>query len=366
MVASREKVILYKPSEILLHNAKKLSDEQFELVAAFEDETDWHTTLDCEKFDIVLIDYNNNHRAVRQELVDKYKVPAEKIYTFEELRVRGSEYDVSCKYRRLWQMLARDGYRPFAGKVALIMGGGSGIGLACAEAFFSLGADVIVAGRTEKKLRKACEEIGRISSMCRQNRISSIIWDITNIKKNKEKLLEAEKIYGHDIDIVVNSAGALAEVSKSFLEVSEDGYDHIMNTNLKGMFFFSQDLIRYFLERKIKGRLVNVLSVLGTLPTVKPYGISKWGGVGLTKGLGKNYAEYDIIINGVAPGEVATDMLGWSEGNCPARRASLIGRVAFPPEIANVVVQLAGFMGDNMPGEVVVCSGGDICTSVRL
>lgn len=354
-MSERMKIALWNPGENLLRNSKKLDEKIFDITEVFPNDIQKNNLSD---FEIFLIEYEN-HSATRKILAEKFFVPPKKIFTFEEWRVRDIENIVTKKYRNLWRAIRKSGYNCFPGKNVLIIGGSGGIGAESAYAFHELGANVIVTGRNIQKLEKVCDNIGT-------EKINYLRWDITKIHENELKLKEAENIFGGQIDIVVNSAGILEEKEKSFLEVTEEGFDSVLNTNLKSMFFLCQCVIKYFLEKKIAGRLVNVLSNLGTLPTVKPYGISKWGGVGLTKGLGLNYAEYDIIVNGVAPGEVATDMSNWKPGNVPARRASKIGRCAFPTETANVIIQLAGFMGDNMPGEIVVCNGGDMVTGVRL
>lgn len=104
---------------------------------------------------------------------------------------------------------------------------------------------------------------------------------------------------------------------------------------------------------------MNILSIGGYKAAVNPYGVLKWGGVGLTKGLGHVLAEYGITVDGVAPGEVATEFIGHKEGDTLARRYSKTGRITLPDEVASVVLCLASFMGKQMPGEVIKMAGGD-------
>lgn len=341
------RVALWQPSAVLKKNADKLRDEEYEIVGKLQEQK-----IDSEYFDIVLIDYEG-HSEKRKQL-DELGVPREKIFTFEELWVKDSEEKITWKYHSMWEKLSETDYLCFRGSNVLIFGGGGGIGAECAYAFSQMGAEVVIAGRNEKKLKNICEYM----------KTKYIVWDITKVSDNSSKLKVCEELLTGKVDIVINCAGVWS--NESFLDVTEETFDKILDANIKGLFFICQLFAKYFIENKIRGRIVNVLSNTGTLPTVKPYGISKWGGIGLTKGLGMHLAEYGIIVNGVAPGAVATEMSGWKKGDCPARRASKIGRLAYPAEIAHVILQLAGFIGDNMPGEVIVCDGGDKTISMRL
>lgn len=368
MKERRYAIAVWKPTEMMLHNVMKLNENEYKIVSYFSDQYDEKEInrvpvkqldeIQNTEFDYLLISYDR-FRETRQELLDKYGLQ-EKVYTFEEFWVKDCEEIIIQKYYDLWEHMKKAEIQIFEGKTVLIIGGSSGIGKECALAFAYAGASVIVAGRDEKKLQNVCECVGK-AGKCKYVR-----WDVRDVGSYESKLEQVEKQFGTNIDILINSAGILDGVNKNFFEITPDEFDDVIETNLKATYFICQSIARYFIEKKIKGHIVNVISNLGTLPTVKPYGISKWGMVGLTKGLGNSLAEYGITVNGIAPGEVATPILGWKKGDCPARKAHKNGRISFPCEVAQTILHLAGFTGENMTGEIVVCDGGDKTINMRL
>lgn len=364
------KIAVWKPSNTLLDNLNKL-DFSNKIIGIFDDDVNNIRTrkefykqfqekeITSSDFDYLLISYEN-FRSIKKYLNEVYGVPVEKIYTFEEYWVKDCESLIVQKYHDRWEKIKLAQINEFAGKTVVIFGGSSGIGKECAHCFLANGADVIIAGRNKEKLQKAREEYSKYGN------IKFIQWDINLISQYEEKFSTLLELSNGKIDILVNSAGILDGVQKNFFEVTEKDFDGVISTNLKATYFLCQIFSKYFINNRIRGHIVNVASSLGFLPTVKPYAISKWGIVGLTKGLGMNLAEYGIIVNGIAPGEVATPILNWTEGNCPARKAQKIGRVAFTCEIAESILHLAGYTGENFVGEVIVCDGGDKSISLRL
>lgn len=363
---NRIRIALWEPTKRLVRNAEKLDTKLYCILKIFtddkqlcEDHSQWniYTEKDFNTFDVMLIELEN-HQDTRKKLGEKYAIQ-NKVYTFEEFWVLGCEENITRRYHKYWEQLHHAEIFPFEGKTVLIFGGTSGIGKETAFAFLKSGANVMIAGRNMEKLQLAEKELRE-----QGNHIAGIQWDIKEIGNYESKLIEAETLFQRKIDIVINSAGIWT--NSTFYEVTEKEYDEIMSTNLKGVYFICQLFANYFIQHQIRGHIVNVLSNTGTLPTVKPYGLSKWGGYGLTKGLGLHLAEYGIIVNGVAPGGIATELSNWHKGDCPARRNSKIGRIGFPCEVAQIILQLAGFMGDNMPGEIVVCDGGDKAIGISL
>lgn len=346
------RVILWNATEALRKNANKLCEDEYEIIEL----TDDVTKVNC---DYILIPFENFRKS--KDNLSAQGIEKEKIYTFEEFWVKDCESRIIQEYHGLWRKLYKSDIRLFEGKCVLITGGGSGIGYECAQAFLWGGANVIIAGRDRNKLQNACfkmnTELG--SPKCK-----FIVWDIRVTGEYRERLEEAEKLFQMPIDILVNNAGVWE--GKDFFAVSEKDFDDIINTNLKAAYFLCQIFAKYFIDLRKRGHIVNVISNVGFLPTVKPYGLAKWGMIGLTKGLGLHLAEYGITVNGVAPGAVATELAGWKEGDCPARRNAKNGRISFPCEIAQTVMNLAGFMGENMNGEVLACDGGDKTVNIRL
>lgn len=235
-------------------------------------------------------------------------------------------------------------------KTALITGANKGIGFASAKLFLENGYNVILSGRNGEKLEEARKKLG--FENCRY-----VIWDVSDVGAGKQAIEQAHGFFG-DIDVFVNNAGFLAyEDLKGydFLDKTEKMWDETMNVNLKGVFFAMQHEVRYMRERGICGNIVNICSEMGFRAARNAYGISKWGVRGMTKGIAKDMAKYGIVINAVAPGETATEILGQKDGetrNIPSPR----GVQATPFEIAQSVFFLAN--SRNIIGEILVSDGG--------
>lgn len=344
-----KKIVIYHPDNDLKEKVKRLSREKYSVIGVVGADTE---EIAFNDFDYVCIPLNN-YRETKEKL-SSFIDPGI-VHTYEELRVLGSEDEVNKRIIKKWERNFSQKSYCFENKTVIVFGGGSGIGYACAEAFVLSGAKVIISGRNENKLRDTAEKIG--------HNVLWMQWDITNVKHNDEKLRNAIALAGKRIDVVVNSAGLYDSDEVSFFDVTEEVYDAVMDTNIKASFFLCQTFAKYFIDETIPGHIVNIVSETGNAPTVKPYGISKWGLWGFTKGLGLTLAKYNITVNGVAPGEVATDMTGWGgdrKKREPARRAPQTGRVLFSREVAECVLFLAGCAGENMPGEIILYNGGSV------
>ena len=153
-------------------------------------------------------------------------------------------------------------------KVALIVGGTGGIGVAIAESFLEAGAKVIISGTREEKVTKTVEKLG--------NAVRGIQIDLNNVTEFDNKVSQAISLFSENrIDILVNCAGVHG--NQKFGIVSEATYDAVMNTNLKGLFFMTQIVSNYMKEKKIKGHILNVSSAAALKPGYTPYEISKSG-----------------------------------------------------------------------------------------
>lgn len=234
---------------------------------------------------------------------------------------------------------------------ALITGGNKGIGYKTAELFCSKGHNVIITGRNENSLERAAKNLGILAKY--------LVWDIADVKAAKKKIEAARSFWG-EIDVFVNNAGIVSdddigENMADFFEKSEEGWDKTMNINLKGTFFALQAEALYMKNRKIKGNIVNVCSETGFRPAPFAYGISKWGVRGMTMGAGKELAPYGIVVNGIAPGETATEILRQKEGEIK-HIDSPRGIQAAPEEIAEAIYFLS--QSRNIVGEILVSDGG--------
>lgn len=229
-------------------------------------------------------------------------------------------------------------------KNALITGGNSGIGLEIAKKMIEAGAHVTIIGRNHDKTISVAKDMN----------CSYIIEDISDTKK----LIEDITGYIKDkrIDILVNSAGVLDK--EPWLAKTPEGFDKVMNTNLKAIYFLCQTIANHMINKNIKGHILNISSSSSMRPSWGPYQLSKRALNGLTLGFAQRLAPNGIIVNGIAPGVTATPMMDGvlEEGNLsypnPLRRASA------PEEIANLAVFLASDLGNSVVGDTVMMTGG--------
>jgi 3-oxoacyl-[acyl-carrier protein] reductase len=241
------------------------------------------------------------------------------------------------------------------GRTALITGGTSGIGYEIAKAFINAGAICVITGRDEDKVQRACEKINK--EVSKKDHIFGLSWDVTDVKGNRARLQKALKILnGRNIDILVNNAGLVGGEIK---DCTEEKYDSILNTNLKGSFFMAQLIAEYMKENSIKGNILNIGSSSSLRPATSAYTITKWGIRGMTKGLAKILSPYGITVNAIAPGPTATPMLmpnGIKDDiSFPTNP---LGRFIMPGEIANMAVFLVSNMGRSIIGSMVFMTGG--------
>lgn len=240
------------------------------------------------------------------------------------------------------------------GRTALITGGTSGIGYEVAKAYINAGARVIITGRNEEKIKRACNAIN--DEVAFKNQIYGIVMDNTDIKAMPMKLREIEQMIsvGH-IDILVNNAGVVGGEVKN---CTEELYDAILDTNLKGTFFLSQLIARYFVDNSIEGNILMMGSSSSLRPATSAYTITKNGLYGFTKGLAKVLAPHGITVNGLAPGPTATPMTMPNGVRDEISFPNPLGRYVMPGEIANMAVFLVSNMGRSIIGDMVFMTGG--------
>lgn len=236
------------------------------------------------------------------------------------------------------------------GKVALITGGSGGIGQSIANSFLRNGCQVIIAGTSQEKLDKVKNSMGGGGTA-----LQTIVINLNDTESLPGRVEEASKIFGR-IDILVNSAGA--NVHKDFMDITVDDFDSIMNVNIKGAFFMSQAIADYMVKNNIKGHILNITSSSALRPAKTPYQISKWALRGFTIGLADQLLPHGIIVNAIAPGPVATSMLGKSEGDSIYKPGQPSGRYAIPSEIADMAVMLVSDMGNLVVGDTLYMTGG--------
>lgn len=233
------------------------------------------------------------------------------------------------------------------GRCALITGGTSGIGLSIAKAFLNAGADVIITGRDENRLNSSISLLSKEGS-----KVKGYVLDNMRVDTFEDVFKSILKEF-NKIDILVNNAG----IHGASLPNSQEEFDHVFNTNLRGPFFLSHMVGTYMKDNMIRGNILNIASSSSLRPAVSAYTLSKWGIRGLTMGLAKTLSPYGITVNGVAPGPTATPMLNKTDDNITNNKIPL-KRYITPEEVANMAVFLVSEMGRSIIGDIVYMTGG--------
>jgi len=243
------------------------------------------------------------------------------------------------------------------GKVAIITGAKSGIGLATAIRLADEGAKVVVAD-----VKSAHEEVSELVKRGAEALFVQV--DVSN-GEQVAALVERTLVVFSRIDVLVNNAGI--ELTKKITETTEAEWEHLMNVNLKGVFLCSKAAIP-IMHRNGGGVIVNVASELGLVggSEIAAYSASKGGVVQLTKAMAIDHADEGIRVNCVAPGPVSTPLLEAIIENLskPEKERqsivskTLLKRLARPEEIANVIAFMASDESSYMTGSVVVVDGG--------
>lgn len=242
------------------------------------------------------------------------------------------------------------------GRTALVTGGTSGIGKEIARAFINAGATVVITGRSIQRIDETCEEI-KATCSANDKTIWGIVLDNKQVNQFESSLRKIrERLSGRNIDILVNNAGVRGG---HIAHTTEEEYDNIMDTNLKGVFFLTQLIAKDMIAKKVQGNILNISSASSVRPAVSAYHISKWGIKGMTEGLALSLAPYGIVVNAIAPGPTATPMLNKTDNDKNiSHQRSLIGRYATPVEIANMAVILVSDMSRTIIGDTIFMSGG--------
>lgn len=240
------------------------------------------------------------------------------------------------------------------GRTALVTGGTSGIGYSIAKAFLQAGASVVITGRsTEKAVSMAENLMHDITNGCKAY---GMAMDNTKPLDFEAKLDEVSELLGKkNIDILVNNAGVQGA---QFGIATEQEYDAVMDTNLKGTFFLSQAVAHRMVKNNVQGNILNICSSSSLRPAANAYTLSKVALKELTAGLAKVLISKGIVVNGLAPGPTATPMLhrdGTGDISCPHNP---LGRFALPEEIASMAVILCSGLGRTIVGSVVYMTGG--------
>jgi NAD(P)-dependent dehydrogenase (short-subunit alcohol dehydrogenase family) len=242
-----------------------------------------------------------------------------------------------------------------SGKVAIVTGAGRGIGYHIALALAKYGADLVICSRTISQLEEMKKETERFG---RQILVQKV--DVLKILEIHSMVDEALKTFGH-IDILVNNAGV--NIPQWAVDVTEEAWDKIFNTNLKGLFFCAQAIGKVMIQQK-KGKIINISSEAGSvgIPKRAAYCSSKGGVDLLTKVLAIEWAKYNVNVNAIGPTFIETPFTkpmfekeGFREyvlSNIP------LGRIGIPQDVIGAVIYLASEASSLVTGHVLLVDGG--------
>ena len=249
------------------------------------------------------------------------------------------------------------------GKVALITGGSRGMGEATAIAFAKAGADVAVTSRKLPELEKVADEVRKLGR--RSLAVATHLGRMDELQPLVDRVV-AE--FGK-IDILMNNAGT--NFFMPAIDMTEDGWDVVINLDLKGLFFLGQACARVMREHG-GGKIINISSVSGYKPQVPTahYSIAKAGVIMATKVMAREWAEYNIRVNCIAPGAIETrlydsifSLLPEEEARAQKEAAAKripMGRVGEPREIADAVLFLASDASSYVTGQTFAVDGGSL------
>jgi NAD(P)-dependent dehydrogenase (short-subunit alcohol dehydrogenase family) len=245
----------------------------------------------------------------------------------------------------------------FAGRVAVITGGNSGIGAAAAKHLAMLGAQVVITGRRQSEGRLVVDEIRRNSGSA-----AFIKADLSQTEQVKRIVPFAVETFGR-VDYAFNNAGISGD-NRLLTDQAEANFDSVFAVNVKALFLLLQDEIRQMMAQGQGGSIVNTASVGGLVayPTAGPYVASKHAVLGLTKTAAIECGRYGIRVNAVSPAAIRTDLLlgvfGTEEALNKMSAVHPIGRIGQPEEIADAVAWLFSDRSSYYTGQSLTLDGG--------
>jgi NAD(P)-dependent dehydrogenase (short-subunit alcohol dehydrogenase family) len=246
------------------------------------------------------------------------------------------------------------------GRVALVTGASSGLGWHFGQVLAGAGAQVILGARRMQPLDNLCNQIARAGGQARAR--SMDVTDSTSVAK-----VFAEIASDGGLDILINNAGVTA--TQSVLDISEQEWDQVVDTNLKGNFLVAQGAARLMKAQGRGGAIVNIASILGlrTAGHVAPYTTSKAGVVQLTKAMALELARYGIRVNALCPGYIETDLnqdfFASEAGQAMVKRIPQ-RRLGRPEDLDGALLLLCSDAGSYITGASLAVDGGHLVSSL--
>ncbi len=238
-------------------------------------------------------------------------------------------------------------------KIAVVTGAGRGIGRAIALAYANEGADVVCVSRTQENSEKVAEEVRQLGQKAWAMAVD--VSDTASVESAAKQILaDCGKV-----DILVNNAGVTRDTL--LMRMSEEDWDTVLDTNLKGAFLFHKAFARAFMKQRA-GRIINLASVVGLTGNAGQcnYAASKAGLIGFTKSIAKEMAPRGINVNAIAPGFIQTDMTAVLSDDVKDTVLKNIPLCSLgqAEDIAAAAVFLAGNGGRYITGQVLTVDGG--------
>lgn len=246
------------------------------------------------------------------------------------------------------------------GKVAIVTGGTKGLGYGIVMTFAYYGAKVVITSRHQDECDQIAQEVREMGGEA-----IGIKTDIQNTSEIKNLIDKTVETYGH-LDILVNNAGIA--VTKSIIDMTEEEYDRVLNSNLKSVFFTSQTAAKVMKEQG-EGKIINMASIGGLKGNyyLSTYGTSKAGVLNLTKSMAMEWGKFGIHVNAICPGYVKTEMNAANLEDPKFKEKTLktipLRRFGEVSEVAAVALFLASDGSNIITGTQIVADMGTTCGS---
>lgn len=261
-----------------------------------------------------------------------------------------------------------------SGKVAVVTGGGSGIGRGIVHCMAREGAIVVVSDIDEESGMRVVREVEKCGG-----RVGFVQVDVTKPKEIERMFVNVKRCF-EKVDILVNNVGVSGRPGMPFTNNTEEDWDLVWAVNVKSLFFTAKAIASYFMKRK-EGRIINIASIAGFMPGLMkpPYSVSKMAVVTLTRILAKEFAPYGVTVNAISPGLVWTPLwerladqlirtqpkeyAGMEPRKIFEKRVSELvplNREQTPEDIGWAAVFLASEHARNITGQVLSVDGGVI------
>ena len=238
-------------------------------------------------------------------------------------------------------------------KVAVITGASRGIGKSIAKAYARASAHVVCVSRTEKALTAVVEEIKK------ENGSASVSACDVSDHETFNNLIKDTCVTHGSVDILINNAGITRD--RLIMRMSEDDWNTVIDTNLKGAFNGIKAVTRIMMKQRF-GRIINISSIVGLVGNAGQanYASAKAGLIGLTKATAKELASRNITVNCIAPGYIATDMTNQMDDQTKDSLISQIplGHIGSPDDIAATALFLASDEAGYITGQTITVDGG--------